>query len=96
MGGNKQAELAAFMDAKADNGGTFLSVDYDMAAPVEFQRSMQKQFPGMGHGDTGDGDHMLELAETIQDSYMNWLGRSRVEFGFNENGLKVATKMTFK
>ena len=50
VGSDRQADLAAFMDVDADNGGSFFSVDYDMSAPVEFQRRMQSQFPGMAHG----------------------------------------------
>ncbi len=93
VGKDKRAELASFMDASADNDGTFFSIDYDMAAPIEFQRKMGRQFSGTGHGDT---EELNELVESIQSAYMNWLGRSRVEVSFNGKGLQIDSKMTFK
>jgi hypothetical protein len=96
VGDERQAELAAFMDAEADNGRTFFSVDYDMAAPIEFQRKMSRHFPGVASDGGGDADQIRKLAENIQNAYLDWLGRSRVEVSFGNEGLQVDTEMTFK
>ncbi len=94
-GENRQAELATFMEDDADNGSTFFSVEYDMSAPMEFQRKMQAQFASMEEGDDGN-EKFQNLANSIQASYLQWLGRSRMEIGFTEDGLQIDSTMTFK
>jgi hypothetical protein len=96
VGEGKKDELASFLDVDAGNDGIFFSVDYDMAAPLEFQRQMGHQFQAEEHGDSGDMQDFNELAESIQAAYMNWLGRSRMEVSFDGKGLQIDSKMTFK
>jgi hypothetical protein len=94
-GENQKEGLAAFMDADEDNGNVFFSVDYDMSAPMQFQRNMQKQFYSTEGGDEAVKEAQ-ELAKSMQDIYMQWLGRTRVEVSFTDDGLEIDTRMTFK
>ncbi len=88
-GENRMQDLAAFMEADEDNGNVFFSVEYDMSAPMEFQRQLLQQAGN-------DNEEFQNLVANIQESYMQWLGRSRVEASFTEEGLQVDTKITFK
>ena len=94
-GENRMQELSAFMAADEDNGQVFFSVEYDMSAPMEFQRKMQARYTSTNDGSEGSEDFQA-LIQNIQDSYMQWLGRSRMEASFTEDGLQIDTKMTFK
>ncbi|MFT5140208.1 MAG: hypothetical protein ACI9H8_001107 [Lysobacterales bacterium] len=88
-------ELSAFMEADSDNKNVFFSVDYDMSAQLELQRKLQAEYTPASYGHEGN-DEIQELISNIQDSYIQWLGRSRTEISFNKDGLQIDSNMTFK
>jgi len=81
VGGAGKDELAAFMEAGADNRDTFFSVEYDMSAPAALQRRL---------------GGALAAAPDAGAAYPQWLGRSRLEMGFDDEGLQARTRMTFR
>ena len=95
-GDSGQEALAAFMADKTKSKGVFLSVEYDMAAQLELQNRMQEQFANASGADDPEYASYLELQKSIQESYRAWLGRSRVEAGFTDKGLRIDSTMTFK
>jgi hypothetical protein len=94
-GENRQSELSAFMEADADNGNIFFSVEYDMGAQIELSRQIQAKAYSSHEGDS-DAQDFQDLMKSIQDSYLSWMGRSRLELSFTEDGLQIDTRMTFK
>jgi len=86
-------DLKEFMNVDTKNDGTFLSVSYDMAKQMKLQGSIA-QYTGM---DTGaDQSSVHEYAEAMRNSYMQVLGRSRVDVRFTNSGLVIDSVMTFK
>ena len=94
-GENRMEDLAAFMEADDDNGNVFFSFEYDMSASLDFQQKMQEAYSS-GDAGSDEGQDFNELMNNIQESYMQWLGRSRMEMSFTEDGLQIDSKMTFK
>ena len=78
-----------------DNENVFFSIEYDMSAPLEFQRKKQAEYAPASHGHVGN-DEIQALIRNIQDSYIQWLGRSRTEISFTKDGLQIDSTMTFK
>ena len=95
MGDSSHDELAEFMDESQDNNGVFFSMEYDMAAQMAMQEQLEKTMGGI---DSDDPDYRqyMELQEKLMDSYKAWLGRSRVEVSFQDDGVHMDTIMTFK
>lgn len=95
-GDSGQAALAAFMEQEGNSKGVFFSAEFDMAAQMEIQNRMQEQFASASLDDAAEQAKYNELQKNIQDSYKAWLGRSRVEVGFTDKGLRIDSSMTFK
>jgi hypothetical protein len=81
------------MDIKAANDGTFLSVSYDMAKQMELQKALGDLAPIDGGRQQSAA---YEYTKTLRDSYMQALGRSRMEMRFTPAGLQIDTSVTFK
>ena len=96
VGASGQAELAAFMDAKSGNDETFFSLEYDMAAQLEIQNSIAQRLSGLDTTPDSDAEKFRNLSKNIQDSYKDWLGRTRLEISFTEDGLQMENTITFK
>jgi hypothetical protein len=86
-------DLAAFMNAKPQNNGTFLSVSYDMAKQMKIEAALNGQFQF-----TADDDQsgVNEYAEAVKQAYQDMLGRSGVEMRFSGDGLHIESSMTFR
>lgn len=92
LGDSSQGALARFMEADDDNGSVFFSVEYDMARQLELEQQIQAQLGMAGDGVAGYDD----FARTMQEAYKAWLGRSRLEVSFDEDGIRADSTMTFK
>jgi hypothetical protein len=89
--------LRGYLDAAADNNGTFLSVSYDMARLMELQNQVDPGQYGVPGDDTGGADNAhAAAAKALHDSYMSILGRSRFDLRFTERGLLMENETTFR
>ena len=89
VGEQYAGDLENFMSAKPQNDGTFLSISHDMAKQMEIQSALTHEMEGV-HGQ----GH--EFHKAIQESYIDMLGRSRVDMRFTADGLVIDSTMTFK
>lgn len=89
IGGQFAGDLKEFMNVDTKNDGTFFSVSYDMAKQMKLQEPI-RQYSGAGL------PAMQKYAEAIRESYIQTLGRSRVDMRFTNNGLVIDSMMTFK
>jgi hypothetical protein len=97
LGKDQSASLMAFLEADDDNDGAFLSVDYDMAAQMQFQDTMQN-LALAAQDDQADPEaqQMMEMLREVEQSYRDMLGRSRLELRFVPDGFEIHSHATFK
>jgi hypothetical protein len=93
VGAQTASGLEPFMQAKAQDSGTFISVSYDLAKQVEIQEAMSQQ---LGIYSDSDNSEINEMAEALRQSYTSLLGYSRVDMKMTSDGLLVDSRMTFK
>lgn len=93
IGEQHVSDLNAFMSAKPQDDGTFLSVSYDMAKQMQIQSALAGQFP-MAAAD--EHINVNEYSEAMQEIYMEILDRSRVDMRLTGKGLQIDNNMTFK
>jgi len=93
IGEQHAGDLADFMAAKPQDGGTFFSVSYDMAKQMEIQAAFSE-----GQYGNQDSDHAPdeELSRAVRETYTAMLDRSRVDMRFTGTGLVIDSKITFK
>ena len=89
VGEQYAGDLVNFMSAKPQNDGTFLSISHDMAKQMEIQSALTDEMEGV-HGQAH------EFHKAVQKSYIDMLGRSRVEMRFTADGLVIDSNLTFK
>lgn len=94
LGAGEEVGLPAFLGRKNGPSGMFLSVDYDMAAYIEYTHRLQTAAQS-GHGDH-NSDAARAIAEAAQDAVVNAADRSRTTLAFTSDGLVIDGRMTFK
>ena len=91
--GEQQSQgLEAFMDARPQDSGTFFSVSYDLARQAEIQAEIEKKW---GRDSAADHSSADELTDAFKESYVDMLGRSRVDVRFTGNGLVIDSSISF-
>jgi hypothetical protein len=93
VGERNAKDLGAFLNAKSQDDGTFLSVSHDMAKQLEIQAALSET---MGIGQDEQDSPVLEYAEAVEQSYTAMLDRSRVDMRLTSDGLVINSSMTFK
>lgn len=93
IGEQHASDLGAFLDAKPQDNGTFLSVSYDMAKQMEIQNALGAKLYA---NPDDDRPSVSEYSEAVRKSYQDMLGRSNVEIRFTADGLVIDSTMTFK
>ncbi len=99
LGADQQPGLADFMEASGDNGGTFFSMSYDMAAHMEMQgrmRDRMMQGAGDDHAENPELQEMMHKLQELEASYSDMLGRARFDLRFTPQGLEIENRMTFR
>jgi hypothetical protein len=105
VGAGEENGLIPYLAQKSGNDGAFLSVNYDSAAYLDFTRKMSKNLQNRSLGmeddsasDSSDAQQAVdvEIAEAIQQAYKDFAGRTHMRMRFNENGLVIDSRMTFK
>ena len=93
IGEQHVSDLDAFMSAKPQDDGTFLSISYDMAKQMQIQSALAGQFPMAA---AEDHTEVNEYSEAMKEVYMEILDRSRVDMRLTSEGLQIDNSMTFK
>lgn len=93
IGQQHASGLKPFLNEKAQGTGTFMSVSYDMAKQLELQTAMSGKLDFNYGNNHSKAD---EFSEAMKASYVNMLGRSRVEMRFSADGMVIDSKITFK
>lgn len=102
LGKDQQAGLVDFMEASGDNNGTFFSLEYEMAASLNFQDNMVDSYTDVDNGSDNDYavvediDRAREMQKDLSQAYKSMVGRTRMELRFTGDGLVIDTRMTFK
>ncbi len=106
IGAGEETGLPAYLERKAHNDGTFLSLNYDTAAYLDFTQGMRKKWQHHANSldedesDSGfDEEHAgaaMEIAEAIQQAYKSVSGRSQMSLRITQQGLVMDSRMTFK
>ena len=94
LGAGEEAGLPAFLDRKNGPAGVFLSVDYDMAAYIEYTDRVS-QAAGSEHGHQ-QNDAAQAIAEAAQEAIVAAADRSHTALSFSGDGLVIEGHMTFK
>ena len=97
MGENQAELLMGFLEADAENGGAFFSVEYDMAAQMQWQQTMSGAASDHSgeEGATAEAQEMMDLLNEMEQSYRDMLGRTRLELRFVPDGFEIHNRMTF-
>ena len=86
-------DLAAFMNARPQDNGTFFSVSYDIGRQMAAQAAFVEQLNlNMSDAHAADG----EYSAAVREAYTRMLGRSRFEVRLTPAGLRVDNSLTFK
>ncbi len=92
MGEGEESGLPEFLDRDAGSEGTFLSVNYDMAAYIDYTQDISARY----QPDDGDYDPVTEIAGAMQTAFKEMADRSHTEMSFSAEGLVIDGRMTFK
>ncbi len=93
LGEENAKDLAAFMQEKPQDNGTFFSVSYDIAKQMEIQMAMASQFGIQQDNDQWQDD---EFSKAVEDIYRNIFDRSRVDARLTGSSLVIDSSVTFK
>jgi len=108
VGQGEEAHLTRFIEARSESDGSFLSMNYDMAAYMDRIDVLGEDLRRAGvDGDTtvdgefesganpGDYASASEVAEAIREALKNMAGRSQLSFSFDDKGFAIDSRMTF-
>jgi hypothetical protein len=97
LGKGQKDRLLPFMEADRENNGVFLSIEYDARALMELQRAGQLEAAGAVEDTQGALEKQRLLDETgrLSRAYEPLLGRSRMEFRFQDSGLTIDQHQEF-
>jgi hypothetical protein len=94
VGAGEEASLKAFLDQPPGPKDTFLSVNYDSAAYLEYTRQLSP--PSWG----GNGDEPAQAVQAIaaaaREAFSKTADRSMTTLRFGPDGLVIDGRMTFK
>jgi hypothetical protein len=106
LGAGEEIRLPAYLAQQAIADGTFLSLNYDTAAYLDFTQGMSEKWQHhAGESDGEDGvpvsraEHEAvakEIAGAVQHAYKTVAGRSQLSLRFTAQGLVIDSRMTFK
>jgi hypothetical protein len=106
FGAGEESRLPAYLAQQSTADGTFLSLNYDTAAYLDFTQGMSDKWQHhAGESDDEDGvpgshaEHEAvakEIAGAVQQAYKTVAGRSQLSLRFTAHGLVVDSRMTFK
>lgn len=108
IGEGEEARLMDYLESKSKGDGSFLSMNYDMAAYMDRIDQFSEDFTGAGLMDDsmdgeyegeGAGDHdarARELAEAVEQAMRNMAGRSYLSLRFDQHGFAIDNRITFK
>lgn len=91
LGKDESGKLLPFMQLKGSDDGTFLSMEYDLAALAEAQNS----FEGLAGVGGPEAEAWRTHHEALVKAYQSMLGRTRMEFRFTDEGLVVDSHTAF-
>ena len=91
LGKDESGKLLPFMQLKGSDDGTFLSMEYDLAALAEAQNS----FEGLAGVGGPEAEAWRTHHEALVKAYQSMLGRTRLEFRFTDEGLVVDSHTAF-
>lgn len=87
LGKDQKAALPDYLEQDQDNGGTFLSFDYDMARGLDLQQQAATT--------TVDTDNPELSWQELARVYQSSLGRNRLEMRFTDDGLVIDQRQSF-
>jgi hypothetical protein len=93
IGEQHAKDLKGFMAVKTQNNGTFLSLSYDMARQMEMQAALTDSLYVIP---VDDPSSIYHFSEAVRQSYIDMLGRSRVDMRMTGTGLVIDSEVTFK
>jgi hypothetical protein len=103
MGAGEESELLAYMEQPAEGNGTFLLVNYDSAAYLDFARKLSAGLEQIADQPDGAADAnaahegaVKAVSEAMQQAYASVVDRSQIGARFTEQGLMIDSRMTFK
>ena len=103
LGAGEENGLVPYLAQKSVEKGTFMSLNYDTAAYLDFTRGINEK--GTSHQEDAESgltavqqneDVALRIAKAVQESYKAVAGRSQLSMRFTEHGLVIDNRMTFK
>ena len=108
VGQGEEARLSRFLDAKSQGDGSFLSMNYDMAAYMDRIDVLGDDLrPAGADSDTivdgefesaeAEEDYIgaSEVAEAVQQALRNMAGRSQLSLSFDNQGFAIDSRMEF-
>lgn len=95
LGAGEEQTLEAFLERDDASKGTFLSVDYDMAAYLEYSGRLEDAYSSDDVQDHSN-DAIMAIAEAASDVIQKTSDRSRTEMQFTPEGVVIKGRMTFK
>jgi len=106
FGAGEEQGLGAFLERKVAGDGTFMSLNYDTAAYLDFTRHTGRKWrAGPSGADNEENRYragedqpaaVMEIAEAIQQAYKAVAGRSGMRLRFTDQGLVIDSRMTFQ
>lgn len=109
VGQGEEARLTGFLEEDSKGDGSFLSMNYDMAAYMDKIDQLSENLKSAGLSDDSimDGEfegqdsearreQVIEMAEAIEEAIRNMAGRSYLSLRFDEHGFALDSKVTFK
>ena len=96
VGQGEDARLLDYLSARSANDGSFLSVNYDLAAYLERIDELTGSYYEDANFQGADGsEHGREVAEAMRESFRAMAGRSWMDLRFDEDGFALNSRMTF-
>ena len=103
VGPDSQAALVPYLEMKSAGDGSFLSVNYDSTAFLEWSEKMDSDDDAL----TEEGEPAVEgtaaadasadeLSEAARKAFQSMAGRSEFRMRFTPSGLVIDNRMTFK
>ncbi|MDX1555448.1 MAG: hypothetical protein R3212_05425 [Xanthomonadales bacterium] len=99
MGQGEDARLPDFLNARSKGDGSFMSVNYDMAAYMDRFGAFSDGFRNQAfsnYSSETERNQAMDLAQAFQDAFRNTIGRSHMSLRFDDGGFAIDNKMEFK
>ncbi len=103
MGAGEESELLPYLEQAATENGTFLSVNYNSAAYLDFTDKLTEgleeftpQPDEAADPNAQPQNAVKEISDALRQAYADFVDRSELEARFTEQGLLIDSRMTFK